>query len=244
MTILLLGDIGFSRSINLNPAGSAIGSRQLVSEVDRFESVVSSFTKLILHLSVPAKLVLVIAAWVLVWLLHFLRLRLTSRILLSCVLLRLGVLLLLLRLSNCDCCCVFWGRAHYRGFWFYACFRALYFPVCNAATGFSYYSHYLYTSSFLFVCSSALSTPASAVVPSVAFRCLCNHQARRDSEYADLEDCFVVKAVDVERLTAEVQSFTEQVTVFCVQNAQQQKLLDLHASRITSLQRVLSHARH
>lgn len=59
-----------------------------------------------------------------------------------------------------------------------------------------------------------LNTPASAVVPGVAFRRLCCRPTSREAEYTHPKGRFVAKEAGVERLTAKVQTFTDQVTVF------------------------------
>lgn len=86
-------------------------------------------------------------------------------------------------------------------------------------------------------------TPVSAVVPSVALRHLRDRIARRDSEYTDLEDRFALREVDIERLTGEVQSLTEQVASLRTKNEARQRLLTTRLDDITSLRRELADLR-
>lgn len=59
----------------------------------------------------------------------------------------------------------------------------------------------------------SLSTPATTTNPRVALRHSNCRLACQEAGYADREDCFTARVVDIERLTAAVQSFSEKVTV-------------------------------
>lgn len=82
-----------------------------------------------------------------------------------------------------------------------------------------------------------LNIKASAVNPVDASRHICSYQTLRNGEFADLQDCFDSREVDLQELTAEAQSLTEQITNLCNQDVQGQQLLDARANQSMSLQR-------